>query len=121
MARVSGYGGDLLAPGIIAGVREWSIDFAAAALDSSGFDGGQPKTFIAGQTEWSGSFNGFKDGAPLAIGTVLAAEFQESAVATQKWTGNIIITNIRPAAAMDGIVAYGYDFQGTGVLVVPTT
>ena len=121
MARVAGYGGDLLAPGIIAGVREWNIDYQAAALDSSGFDGGQPKSFIAGQTEWSGSFNGFKDGAPLAIGTILAAEFQESAVATQKWTGNIIITNIRPAAAVDGIVAYGYDFQGTGALVVPTT
>ncbi len=121
MGRVAGYGGDLLAPGIIAGVREWNIDYVAAALDESGFDGGQPKTFIVGQTEWSGSFNGFKDGAPLAIGTVLAAEFQESGVATQKWTGNIYITNIRPATAVDGIVAYGYDFQGSGVLVVPTT
>ncbi|KKN03672.1 hypothetical protein LCGC14_1105350 [marine sediment metagenome] len=121
MARVAGYGGDLLAPGIIAGVREWSIDYVANTGDSSGFDGGQPKTFVVCQMGWSGSFNGFKDGAPLAVGTILAAEFQESAVATQKWTGNIIITNIRPAAAVDGIVAYGYDFQGTGVLVVPTT
>jgi len=121
MARLSGYGGDLLAPGIIAGIREWSIDYAAAALDTSGFDGGQPKTFIAGQSEWSGSFNGFKDGAPLAIGTILAAEFQESAIATQKWTGNIYITSIRPATTVDGLVVYGYDFQGTGALVVPTT
>jgi len=121
VARVAGYGGDLLAPGIIAGVREWSIDYAAAALDSSGYDGGQPKAFITGQTEWSGSFNGFKDGAPLAIGTELAGQFHESGVATQKWTGTILITNIRPASAVDGIVLYGYDFQGTGVLVVPTT
>ena len=73
MARLAGHGGDVLAPGIIAGVREWSIDYAAAATDSSGFDGGQPKEFIVGQTEWSGSFSGFKDGAPLAIGTTLAA------------------------------------------------
>ena len=121
MPRVAGWGGDLLAPGIIAGVREWSIDYAAAALDSSGFDGGQPKTFIVGQSEWSGSFNGFKDGAPLAIGAILAAEFQESAVATQKWTGNIYITNIRPGAVIDGIVTYGYDFQGTAALTPPTT
>ena len=121
MARVAGYGGDLLAPGIIAGVREWSIDYVAAALDESGFDGGQPKTFIVGQTEWSGSFNGFKDGVPLAIGTVLAAEFQESGVGTQKWTGNIYITNIGAGAAVDGIVTYNYTFQGSGVLVVPTT
>ncbi len=121
MARVAGYGGDVLAPGAIVGVREWTIDYVAAALDSSGYDGGQPKAFIIGQTEWSGSFSGFKDGAPLAIGTVIAFEFQESGVATQKWTGNGYITNIRPGSAVDGIVTYGYDFQGTAVLTVPTT
>ncbi len=121
MARVAGYGGELLAPGIIAGIREWAIDDVANAIDSSGFDGGQPKTFVVAQTEWSGTFNGFKDGAPLAIGTELAAEFQESGVATQKWTGTIIITNIGGASAVDGLVLYAYTFQGTGALVVPTT
>lgn len=121
MARVAGYGGDLLAPGIIAGVREWSIDYVANTGDTSGFDGGQPKTFKTLQTEWSGSFSGFKDGAPLAIGAELAAQFQESAVATQKWTGTIIITDIGGANAVDGLVLYTYTFQGTGVLVVPTT
>ena len=121
MARVAGYGGDVLAPGAIVGIREWSIDYVAAALDSSGYDGGQDKTFIVGQKEWSGSFSGFKDGAPLAIGTLIAFEFQESGVVTQKWTGSGYITNIRPASSVDGIVVYGYDFQGTGALVVPTT
>ena len=121
MARVEGYGGDLLAPGIIAGVREWSIDYVANAIDSSGYDGGQPKTFKVAQTEWSGTFSGFKDGVPLAIGAELAAEFQESAVATQKWTGTIVITNIGGASSVDGLVLYSYTFQGTGVLVVPTT
>uniref|UniRef100_A0A6H1ZPY1 Putative tail protein n=1 Tax=viral metagenome TaxID=1070528 RepID=A0A6H1ZPY1_9ZZZZ len=122
MARVAGYGGDVLAPGAIVGIREWSIDYAAAALDSSGFDGNQDKTFIAGMKEWSGSFSGFKDGAPLGIGTVIAFEFQESGVATQKWVGNGIITNIRPSSSVDGIVQYAYDFQGTGALgTIPTT
>lgn len=122
MARVAGYGGDLLAPGIIAGIREWSIDYAAAALDTSGYDGGQDKTFIAGMREWSGSFNGLKDGAPLAIGTILAAEFQESGVGTQKWTGNIYITNIGAASSVDGLVVYNYTFQGTGApTALPTT
>ncbi len=118
MARVTGYGGSVRAPGAIVGVREWNLDYVAAALDSSGYDGGQPKTFIIGQTEWSGSFSGFKDGAPLAIGTVLAFEFRESDVASQLWTGNGYITNIRPASAVDGVVTYGYDFQGTAVLTV---
>ena len=121
MARVTGYGGDLLAPGIIAGVRAWSIDYVANVQDTSGYDTDQPKTFTVTQTEWSGSFEGFKDGAPLAIGTVLAAELHESAVATQKWSGNIYITAIRPGSSVDGVTTYAYDFQGTGVLTVPTT
>jgi len=122
MARVAGYGGDLLAPGIIAGVREWSIDYVAAALDTSGYDGGQDKTFLAGMREWSGTFNGFKDGAPLAVGTILAAEFQESGVVTQKWTGNIYITNIGASSSVDGLVIYNYSFQGTGApTALPTT
>ena len=120
MARIAGFGGDLLAPGIIAGVREWNISYTVAALDTSGFDGGQEKTFLPGQSEWSGSFSGFKDGAPLALGTVLAGQFQESAAGAQKWSGNIYITGISPATAVDGLVTYGYDFQGSGTLTVPS-
>ena len=121
MARVVGYGGQVSAPGAIAGVRAWSIDYVANVQDTSGYDTDQPKTFMVTQTEWSGSFEGFKDGAPLAIGTVLAAEFLESAVGTQKWTGNIFITAIRPVSSVDGVVLYSYDFQGDAILTVPTT
>ena len=121
MARVVGYGGDVDVGGSVAGIRSWSIDYVANVADTSGFDTDQPKTFLATQTEWSGSFEGPKDGAPLGIGTVVAAEFKESAVATQKWTGNIIITAVRPTTPVDGIVQYSYDFQGTGTLTVATT
>lgn len=122
MARVAGYGGALHCPGAIVGVREWAIDYVAAALDTSGYDGGQDKTFIAGMKEWSGTFSGFKDGAPLGIGTILAAELRESGVATQKWVGNIYITNVGAASSVDGLVTYAYSFQGTGALAtIPTT
>lgn len=122
MARVVGYGGALHAPGAIVGVREWSIDYVAAALDTSGYDGGQDKTFLPGQKEWSGSFSGFKDGAPLAIGTLITAELRESAVVTQKWVGDLYITRVGAASAVDGVVTYAYDFQGTGPLAtIPTT
>lgn len=122
MARVVGYGGRVDAPGAIVGIREWSIDDTAAALDTSGYDTGQDKTFLAGQKEWSGSFSGFKDGAPLATGTIIAFVLHEaSAVGTQNWAGNGIITNRRPGSSVDGIVTYGYDFQGTGALAPPTT
>lgn len=125
MARTAGYGGDLYMSSAssqvqVAGIRAWNIDYTVDALESSGFDGGQNKTFIAGQKQWSGSFEGFKDGAPLAIGAIVAAEFRESATATQKWTGNVILTGLRPAASVDGIVTYAYDFQGTAALTPPT-
>jgi hypothetical protein len=124
MARIAGYGGDVYqgaGPTQVAGIREWSIDDAVAALDSSGFDGGQDKTFIAGQNEWSGSFNGFKDGAPLAKGAIVALSFREvDGTATTYWTGNAIITGRRPAASVDGIITYAYDFQGTAALTPPS-
>lgn len=122
MPRVVGYGGDLLAPAAIPGIREWSIDYVATAIDDSGYDGGQDKTFIIGQKEWSGSFGGPKNQAPLALGTSITFEFQESAVGTQKWVGDAFITNIRPTSSVDGIVMYSYDFQGSGALAtLPTT
>lgn len=123
MPRVVGYGGQVDAPGAIIGIREWSIDYVAAALDSSGYDTGQDKAFIIGQKEFSGSFSGFKDGAPIPLGTAILFDLHEdSAVGTQRWEGNGYITNIRAASSVDGIVTYAYDFQGTGTIVtIPTT
>jgi len=120
MARLAGYGGSLLMPGAIVGIRAWNIDYVANVEDSSGFDTGQDKTFDVTQREWSGGFEGFKDGAPLAIGTVLAGQFLESAVANQLHTGNVFITNFRPSSTVDGLVMYSYDFRGTGALTVAT-
>lgn len=118
MARVAGYGGQVNVGGDVLGMREWSIDYVAAALDSSGYDGGQDKTFTVGQREWSGSFNGFKNQAPLVVGAIVgAAEFEEvDGDATRKWVGPIIITGIRVASVVDGVVQYGYDFQGNGAI-----
>ena len=104
----------------VVGIREWSLDVAAGVQDTSAFSDGQNKVFTVTQKEWSGSFNGFKDGAPLAIGTVVALELQESATATQMWRGSAIITNLRPASSVDGVVGYSYDFQGIHALEWPT-
>lgn len=122
MARVAGYGGECyVASSQVAGVREWSIEDGVATIDSSGFDGGQNKTFIAGQSEWSGSFGGFKDGAPLAKGAVVAMSLREiDGTATTYWTGSALIMERSGASAVDGIVTYNYTFQGTGALTPPS-
>ncbi len=112
---------ELSAAAQVLGIREWSLDVAAGVQDTSAFSDGQNKVFTVTQKEWSGSFNGFKDGAPLAIGTVVALELQESATNTQMWRGSAIITNLRPASSVDGVVTYTYDFQGIHALEWPTT
>ena len=105
----------------VVGIREWSLDVAAGVQDSSAFSDGQAKVFTVVQKSWSGSFNGFKDGAPLDIGEVVGLELQESTTATQMWRGSGIITTVQPASAVDGLVMYTYNFQGIHALEWPTT
>jgi len=110
----------------IVGIREWSLDAQASVIDSSGFSDGQDKVFTVVTKEWSGSFNGFKDGPPLGIGTVVALELMEAdtvlpIVPTASWRGSAIITNVTPASTVDGLVTYNYTFQGIHGLEWPTT
>ena len=124
MARVIGYGGSLWwnAANIV-GIREWSMDYVVTPVDTSGYDSGQDKEFLAGQREWSGTFAGPKNQAPLPIAgaIVVVILYETNADATRKWEGNAFITGIHPTSAIDGIVQYSYDFQGTGTIAtVPT-
>lgn len=110
----------------VAGIRAWSLDEAAKVQDVSAYSDGQDKVFAVTQKEWSGSFDGFKDGPPLQIGTVIGLELMEAAtvlpiVPTASWRGSAIITNRRPASSVDGMVTYSYDFQGIHALEEPTT
>lgn len=122
MSRVSGKAGEVtIAAGSVTGIKDWSISYKAAALDSTGFDSSGAKTFLGGITEWSGSFAGFKDGVPLAIdGTVVAGVFKETQTATQKWSGNVILTDISSKTDVASVVTYSYTFQGTAALTPPT-
>jgi len=110
----------------VVGIREWSLDVVANVQDVSGYSDGQDKVFAVTQREWSGSFSGFKDGPPLAIGTHIAVELMEAEVAlpgpsTAAWRGQAVIINVRPASSVDGVVQYAYDFQGIHAIEWPTT
>ena len=104
----------------VAGIRSWSLDYIANVVDSTSFQDGQAKVFTVTQMEWSGSFDGFKDGAPLTIGEVVHLELRESSTSTQQWRGSAIITAARPSESVDGLVMYSYDFQGIHALEVAT-
>ena len=117
-ANFTVYLDDIRAAKNVAGIKNWTLDYTTDALESTDFSASGIKAFIAGPSGWSGSFDGFKDGAPLSIGSQVGLELAESTTTTQMWLGNVIITGVHPTTAIDGVVAYAYDFQGTDALRV---
>lgn len=112
---------DIRAAKNIAGINSWNIDYVCDALETTDFAAAGARSYIAGCTGWSGSFSGYKDGAPLSIGSQYGGEFAESATTTQMWKGTIIITGVHPSINFDGVVEYSYDFQGSGDLTIAST
>ena len=104
----------------IDGIKSWTLDYTADTLEATDFDDAGIKAYIIGGSGWSGSFEGFKDTTPLSIGSEVYLVLGESTTAFQNWIGKAIITGCHPATSHDGIVAYSYDFQGTGALEVPS-
>ncbi len=114
-------GGTATQTTIVAGMKSWTVDYVIDAMDSTDFADVGVKSYIAGLSGWSGSFEGYKDGAPgLTVGTSYVLHLNESTTTTQRYTGTAIITGLHGSASLDGIVAIGYDFQGTGPLTPPT-
>lgn len=105
----------------VAGINTWSLDYTTDALETTDFADAGVKSYIVGGSGWSGSFAGYKDGAPLSMGEIYGIELAESATGTQMWLGDIIITGVHPSVASDGVVSYSYDFQGTNSLTASST
>lgn len=120
MAHLAGKGGMVYIGADIAGIKSWTLDYTVDMLETTDFvDGGaanSPRSYIPGLSGWSGTFEGYKDGAPQGLGfsSSIALKLEEDG--TYFWTGSAYITGIHANAAVDGIVTYTYDFQGTGEL-----
>jgi len=104
----------------VAGIKSWTLDYVQDALETTDFGDSGVRTYIAGLSGWSATFEGYKDGAPKGLGTQALIEFRESTDTTQKWTGAGLITGIHPGLSVDGIASISYDLQGTGALTPPT-
>ncbi len=104
----------------IAGMKSWSIDQKVEVFETTAFDSGGNRQFIATVKGWSGSFEGYKDGAPLTIGTHIGLELRESATATQQYRGTAIITDFHAKTDVSGLVLYSYDFVGHHALEIAT-
>ena len=117
MAQISGKAGEVQVAGAtVAGIKSWTLDYVSDALETTDFGDSAHRTYIAGLDGWSGSFEGFKDAAPTAIGSEIALVLKESTVTAQKWTGQAILTGSHPTVDVDGVVGISYDFQGPSTL-----
>lgn len=120
MAHRSGTAGQVDSPAAVTGIRSWNLEYTVDMLETTDFADAGVSSFIAGKTQWSGSFSGFKDGTPQAIttGAAVTFKFYETQQASEFWTGDGFITAVRVNVDNDGLVSYEYDFQGTAALTV---
>ncbi len=100
------------------GVTSWTLDKVVDALETTDFQDDGVRAFIPGPSSWSGSFDALKDGAPIAIGTLIKIQLKESDTGGQLFEGDAIITGLHAGTPFDGLATYSYDFQGSGALTV---
>jgi hypothetical protein len=133
MAVVNGLGGSVTFAGIglTSNVKEWSISFAGAELDTTAMNDGTTgnwDTYIGGRRSWSGTWTALWDSTatvfeptdgttPIVSGIGDAAEgatfvFQNDAT-DGKIVGDIIITGVDTTVNIDGANEISYTFRGT--------
>jgi predicted secreted protein len=122
MAHYSGRAGEVDTGSSVTGVKSWTLDYTVSVLDTTDFADAGVRSILPGVSQWSGSFEGYKDGTAQVLGTSssVTLSLKETQTASQKWTGSAYITGVHATTAFDGTVNYSYDFEGTGALTVPT-
>lgn len=116
--ELSGKDGSVQFSGSSGLIKSWSISYTGDALETTNFDdssGG--RTYIAGLTGWSGSFDClYSTGNTAVPSTTGNGVFKTSTGTAGVWSGGIIITGMDITTPRDGLVTQSYSFQGTGVL-----
>ena len=77
MGQISGKAGEVqVAAATVVGIKSWTLDYTQDALETTDFGDSGLKNYIAGLSGWAGSFEGYKDGAPTALGAQTLIEFR---------------------------------------------
>ncbi len=129
MAKFSGAKGYVGVSTAVAGINQWSMDYTVDMLESTDFSVSGVAAFIPGVSRASGTFSGYKDGAPQALGTantvdLWLVESASASVASSEakvWKMNAYIHGVHPTTNFDGIVGMAYDFQATGAITLPVS
>jgi len=122
MTVLSGRYGKVTSSGGDTYIKSWTLDYKADLYDSTNFDdssGG--RSYVAGFTNWSGSFEGFYSTGntilPGDTGKTIDLRIETSTGGlVESWSGSIIIMGMGIGVGVDGLITQNYTFQGTGAL-----
>lgn len=122
MTHYAGKAGEVNIGTEMTGIKSWTLDYTVGIVDTTDFSDSGVRSIVPSVSQWSGSFEGYKDGTAATLGTSssVSLQLQETQTTTEKWTGTAYITGVHPSVSYDGTVNYAYDFEGTGALVAPT-
>lgn len=121
MAKIAGKTGWVEAASLVAGINTWSLDDTQEALETTDFSASGDATFIIGVHRWSGTFTGYKDGAPLNLSAnSVSIWLAQGSASTTAFHGMGYITGRHAGADVAGVATMGYDFIGTGSITSPT-
>ena len=136
MAAASGNGGVLQVSAggttllqAVASLTSWSLDKTSEVIETSTMGTSATRTYISGQTGFSGSADALwndDDAAQEAIQTALDSQddlfsiklYPVGTSAGDFWSGGVIITGINFTAALNSPVGFSFTFQGTGTLTL---
>lgn len=115
MAEAAGKSGHVKQNGsVIAGMKEWNLDYIANEGVITDFESSGHKEIIVLTDEWSGTIAGSLDGTPLTLGT--SYDFSFLLTATLRFFGAAFIMGVHPSVTVDGVNVLSYDIVGSGEL-----
>ena len=135
MAASSGNGGVLQTSpddstySAIASLQSWTLEQAADAIETSEMGTSLTKSFIPGQTSFSGSAEALwndDDTSMESIQTALSSGdttfyvklYPVGTSAGDYYSGQILITNFSISASLNAPIGFSFSFQGTGTLTL---
>ena len=135
MAAASGNGGVLQTSpddstySAIASLQSWTLEQAADTIETSAMGTSLAKSFIPGQTSWSGSGEALwndDDTSMESIQTALAAGdttfyvklYPVGTSSGDYYSGSIGLTGFSINASLNSPIGFSFTFQGTGTLTL---
>lgn len=125
---ISGKGGSVkFDSNNVAEMENWTLNVAVDEIETTNFDSNDWKEFIAGLTEWSGSFEGnLVKGHKAALfdklGAIVPIELKVTATdGSLTFTGNAFLTSLDVEVPAGDKATISADFRGTGPLTPTVT